>query len=60
MEINMKARLDKMPPLTGNAVERCEQVRNYINHRLIPELEHAIAAQEKEIEKMKKEVRGNG
>ena len=55
----MKARLDKMPPLTGNAVERCEQVRNYINHRLIPELEHAIAAQEKEIEKMKKEARGN-
>ena len=56
----MKARLDKMPPLTGNAVERCEQIRNYINHRLIPELEHAIAAQEKEMEKVKKEVRGNG
>ena len=56
----MKARLDKMPPLTGNAVERCEQIRNYINHRLIPELERVIAAQEKEIEKMKKEVRGNG
>ena len=55
----MKARLDKMPPLTGNAVERCEQIRNYINNRLIPELERAIAAQEKEIEKMKKEVRGN-
>lgn len=54
----MKARLDKMPPLTGNAVERCEQIRNYINHRLIPELERVIAAQEREIERVRKNTEG--
>ena len=56
----MKARLDRIPPLTGSPTERCEEIRNYINNRLLPELERAFSEQEKAVEKVKQEVKKDG
>ncbi len=52
----MRGKLSKMPPLSGDAQQKCEQLRNYYN-KLIDDLTRVLEAQEKELERLRKETR---
>lgn len=54
----MADRIDKIPPLVGNAVQRTEQLRNQMN-RVVDEINRALDAKDREIKRLREEIRNH-
>lgn len=54
----MKQKLSKVPVLRGSTQQQVDQLKNHMN-TLVDELTRVLDAKDAEIERMRKEVRGN-
>lgn len=54
----MADRIDKIPPLVGNAAQRTEQLRNQMN-RVVDEINRALDAKDREIKRLREETRNH-
>lgn len=55
----MQKNIPKIPPLSGSEKQQIEQLRSHFN-RTVEEMNRALAEKDKEIEKLKKEMREHG
>ena len=55
----MQKNIPKIPPLNGSEKQQIEPLRSHFN-RTIEEMNRALAEKDKEIEKLKKEMREHG
>lgn len=54
----MADRIDKIPPLVGNAAQRTEQLRTQVN-RVVDEINRALDAKDREIKRLREETRNH-
>lgn len=54
----MKHKLSKIPVLRGSTQQQVDQLKNYMN-TLVDELTRALDAKDAEIERLRKEVKGD-
>ena len=51
----MDNRIDKIPPLTGSADAKTEQLRVHVN-RIVDEVQRLLTGRDREIERLRKEL----
>lgn len=50
--------IQKIPQLTGGPMQQAAQLREHIN-RVVDEVNHAMMEKDREIERLRKEIRNN-
>ena len=55
----MVTKINKIPPLAGSPVEKADMIRTHVN-RIVDEVEKALTERDREIERLRKEIKDNG
>lgn len=55
----MATKINKIPPLAGTPVNQADMIRAHVN-RIVDEVEKALTERDREIERLRKEIKDNG
>lgn len=55
----MATKINKIPPLAGTPANKADMIRAHVN-RIVDEVEKALTERDREIERLRKEIKDNG